>query len=365
MNILHCISSPHIGGIERLVIELAIAQKAAGMEVSIMLDSFEGQYYDYLLLQDISLFESGIKGGFDWNPNTYRSLKHTFNRFDIVHLHNFSALRSKAAIDSNARVVHTMHGLSKGIRKENKIKYVIRESLKKHFLNKVDVFIANSRHTLNLAKAHYGLKNISTKVVLNGIRIMDKALNPNNTNTTKFTIGLVSRFTHRKRIDRLIKAFYLFLKKGGNGHCILVGDGAAYDAVKTQIKSLELESNITLAGYSNDVDKYYKQFDVLVHPSDNEGFGLIAVEAYFHGLPVLVFKDSGGLVEVVEPLEPENIVHTEMELANRLLFYAKHKTKFAENAIKRINYAKANFGIERMEREYYEIYKGLLLGSER
>lgn len=360
MNILHCISSPHIGGIERLVIELAIAQKTADIEVSIMLDSFEGQYYDYLLLQDIPLFKSGIKGGFDWSPGTYRTLKHTFNKFDIVHLHNFSALRSKAAIDSNARVVHTMHGLSKGIRKENKIKYVIRESLKKHFLNKVNVFIANSKHTLNLAKGHYGLKNISTKVVLNGICIMDKDLKSKNINSTKFTIGLVSRFTHRKRIDRLINAFHVFLEKGGNGHCILVGDGAAYDAVKTQIISLKLESHITLAGYSNDVDKYYKQFDVLVHPSDNEGFGLIAVEAYFHGLPVLAFKDSGGLKEVVEPLEPENIVKNEMELADRLLFYEKYKAKLAENAIKRINYAKVNFSIERMEREYYKIYKSLL-----
>jgi glycosyltransferase involved in cell wall biosynthesis len=360
VNIIHCINSPHIGGIERLVIELAIAQKAIGIEVSIMLDCFEGQYYDYFLAQDIPLLKSGIKGGYDCNLNTYRTLKLTFNRFDIVHLHSFSALRSKAAKDSNARVVQTMHGLSKGIRKENKFKYVIRESLNKYFFNKVDVFVANSRHTLNQAKAHYGLKNSTTKVVLNGIRITDADFKAKDLNDTKFIIGLVSRFTHRKRIDRLIKAFYLFLKKGGIGHCILVGDGAAYDAVKTQIKSLELESNITLVGYSNDVDQYYKQFDVLVHPSDNEGFGLIAVEAYLHGLPVLAFKDSGGLKEVVEPLEPENIVSNEMELADRLLCYAKHKTKFDENAMKRINYAKANFSIERMEREYYKIYKSLL-----
>ena len=112
MKILHCIHSPHIGGIERLVIELAIAQKATGIDVSIMLDSFEGQYYDYLVAQHIPLLKSGIKSGFDFNFDTYRTLKHTFNKFDIVHSHNFSALRAKAAIDSKARAVHTIHGLS-------------------------------------------------------------------------------------------------------------------------------------------------------------------------------------------------------------------------------------------------------------
>ena len=48
MKILHCISSASIGGIERLVIELAVAQKEAGIEVAIMLDQKKGLYLKQL-----------------------------------------------------------------------------------------------------------------------------------------------------------------------------------------------------------------------------------------------------------------------------------------------------------------------------
>ena len=44
-------------------------------------------------------------------------------------------------------------------------------------------------------------------------------------------------------------------------------------------------------------------------------------EAYLNGKPVIAFKDSGGLMEIVEPLEPDNIVEDEKQLAKRLFFY--------------------------------------------
>ena len=122
------------------------------------------------------------------------------------------------------------------------------------------------------------------------------------------------------------------MKKEQKGRLILVGDGVNFSEIEQLVQTLRLANNVDLVGYSNDVDVYYRQFHVCVQPSDNEGFGLVAVEAYLYGLPMLAFNDSGGLKEVVEPLEPENIVNSEAELAERLLWCAKHKAQISEDS---------------------------------
>lgn len=360
MKLLHCINSPHIGGIERLVIELAISQKKQGIEVSIMLDTRIGDYYKYLTDQKIPVLDSKLTGGFDFSRRTFKHLKQTFSNFDIVHLHSFSTLRSLAAKKAKNKTIYTIHGLSKGIRKENGLKYFFRETLKKYFLNNVDVFVANSNHTLNLAKKHYGLKRLESKVILNGIKFPDNPVNHKTIQNELFTIGLVSRFTYRKRIDRLINAFKLFLDNDGIGKLVLVGDGESFKTVKKLIKKLGLEESIELTGYQNNVQNYFQSFDVCVHPSDNEGFGLVAVEAYLEGKPILAFNDSGGLKEVVLPLEPENILNNEKELAERLKFYSENRKLNNSLSEKRRRYAQENFSIERMERDYYNTYKTLI-----
>ena len=360
MKLLHCINSPHIGGIERLVIELAIEQKKQDVEVFIMLDTKKGQYLEYLLAQDIPILESGIKGGFDLSLTTYNELKKKFNTFQIIHLHSFSPIRTMAAKASKAKVVYTIHGLSKDVRKENIIKYALREAIKKNWLNKVDYFIANSESTLSKAKLHYGLKKTNHKAILNGVPIGSFVSSDFLNRDTEFTIGLVSRFTPRKRIDRLLNAFDLFLKQGLNGRLVMVGDGVNFNEIKQQIKIMNLETHVELVGYTKEVNDYYKQFHICVQPSDNEGFGLVAVEAYLHGLPMLAFNDSGGLVEVVAPLEPENIVKDLEQLAERLSFYFYNRQLIANKAESRIAYATKNFSIKRMARDYYDVYKNLV-----
>jgi len=359
MKILHCISSASIGGIERLVIELAEAQKKTGVDVAIMLDQKKGQYLESLEKQNIPILESHLKSGFEYNFAKKKGLIQAFNNFDIVHLHNFALLRSQAALNSAAKVVYTIHGLSKGIRKENKVKYLLREALKKYYINQVDFIIANSKYTLDGAQKDYKLKPIA-KTILNGSKLTNTAITSPETKNEELIIGLVSRFTPRKRIDRLVQGFSLFLKKGGKGRLILVGDGQTYESIQNLITSMQLSNQVKLVGYSKDVASYYQQFDLCIFPAEQEPFGLVAVEAYNYGLPVLAFQDSGGLKEVILPIEPNNVLADVEELAKRLVFYQETKLyTSADEKQKRKLYAQSNFTIERMEREYYKVYQSL------
>ena len=358
MRLLHCLNSPKIGGIERLVINLAIEQKSKGIDVTIMLDNKDGQYHDDIIENNINLVMSNVEGGFVINPFKHKSLKRLFKKFDIIHFHHYSLIKSLAGLSSNT--VYTIHGLSKGIRKENKIKYHIRETTKKFFLNRVDYFIANSKYTLRMAKKHYGLDAVKSQFILNGINI--KSEDKLNLKRTKIglTVGLVSRFVSRKRIDRLIMAFKYFIESGGLGELVLVGDGDTFDYVNELITSEGLNHSTKLYGYKSNVTEFYEKFDVCVFPSEKEPFGLVAVEAYLSGKPVIVFSDSGGLKEIIEPIEPENIVEDEKALANRLLYYSDNKHLIFEKADERVSYAQNNFSIKRMANEYSDVYKLIL-----
>ena len=239
MKIIHCLNSPHIGGIERLAIDLAIAQKKNGIDVALMFDKMDGHFLEIIKEEEIPIFHSKIKGGFDFNRNTLIYLRSIFKDFDIVHLHNFSPLRSIAA--ASFKTVYTIHGLSKGIRKENFFKFHFRETIKRYYLNRVNYFIANSNHTLSLAKKHYGLKKTKTKVILNGIPFPDlKEID--FFSDKEFTIGMVSRFTVRKRVERLINSFELFINLGGNGKLILIGDGETFNSIQLLVKEKQFKN---------------------------------------------------------------------------------------------------------------------------
>lgn len=361
MKVLHCINSPSVGGLERTTIELAIQQSKQGINAHIMVDSMEGEYYEYLIRNEIPLILSKIKGGFDINLKTYNYLKSIFNEFDVIHQYNFSAIRAFASYNSNAIKVYTICGLSKGVRKENTLKYLIREDLKKKFLHKVDALVTKSNHLSNMSKQHYGLNGIKIEIVLNGSAINKNlaVLNHDRTNSV-FTIGLVSRFIPRKRVDRLINGFKMFLEKGGKGQLIMVGDGPSMGDIKKQIKDSNIEAYVKLPGYQSEMTPFYQKFDLVVHPSDDEGTGNVAIESYFFGKPVVAFSDSGGFKEVLEPIEPENIVDTTEELASRIFFYYCNRGVIKDGAQKRKNYAKSNFSIESMENSYREIYTRLL-----
>ena len=358
MKLLHCLNSPNIGGIEKLVINLAVEQKSKGIDVTIMLDNIDGAYYNTIVENEIEIIMSGIQSGFEVSLFKLKYLKRQFKNFDIIHFHHFSFIKSLAAMSFNS--VYTIHGLSKGVRKENRIKYYFRESLKTFFLNKVDYFVANSNYTLRLAKEHYGLRKVKSNVILNGITIESIEKAKPKLNNETFSIGLVSRFIVRKRIDRLIMAFKYFIEMGGVGKLVLVGDGEIFNEIKTLIESEKLSKYVTLTGYKTDVSEYYRNFDICVFPSENEPFGLVGVEAYLNGKPVIAFKDSGGLMEIVEPIEPENIVESVHDLASRLLYYSKNLDLISAVAQKRINYAKNNFSIQRMERDYFNVYNLIL-----
>jgi glycosyltransferase involved in cell wall biosynthesis len=113
-----------------------------------------------------------------------------------------------------------------------------------------------------------------------------------------YTVGYVGTLlSPRKRLDYLLTAFHLLKAKhpGRRAKLVLCGDeGGQAVGLRHLTESLGLCQEVEFAGYVPDekLVETYNSFDVLVLPSDWEGFGFTILEAQRCGVPVIIRKDA-------------------------------------------------------------------------
>jgi len=104
----------------------------------------------------------------------------------------------------------------------------------------------------------------------------------------------VGQLIKGKGVDLLLKAMS---KVYHPVRLIIVGTGNEEPNIKSMIKSMKLDDRVELVGWSSDVERYYRQADVVVVPSRwQEPFGLVGLEAFAYQTPVVAFN-VGGITE--------------------------------------------------------------------
>ena len=116
-------------------------------------------------------------------------------------------------------------------------------------------------------------------------------------------IGIVGRLQRWKGIHVLVEAMPNVLQRYPDAHCVVVGgkhdlepDYGGY--LKERISVLELGDRVILAGLQRNVPDWMQAFDVFVHASNNEPFGIVVIEAMALGKPVIA-GDTGGPTEII------------------------------------------------------------------
>lgn len=131
----------------------------------------------------------------------------------------------------------------------------------------------------------------------------------------------VGVFEKRKNIPTLLHAFKLLKEAGYPHQLVLVGKGnGKMNSDDTQniintIATLGLAKEVVMPGYIADEDlgTVYQNSSLYVFPSINEGFGIPILEAFQHGVPVLVANNTclpevgGDAVISFNPFEATDI----------------------------------------------------------
>lgn len=106
----------------------------------------------------------------------------------------------------------------------------------------------------------------------------------------------ISNFRPLKRVLDVIKTFALITEKCP-AKLLMVGDGIDKSKAQAYCKERGIEDQVLFLGKSNEIDRILCFSDLFLLPSEKESFGLSALEAMIHKVPV-ISSNAGGLPEI-------------------------------------------------------------------
>ncbi|MDQ7825489.1 MAG: N-acetyl-alpha-D-glucosaminyl L-malate synthase BshA [Candidatus Eremiobacteraeota bacterium] len=108
----------------------------------------------------------------------------------------------------------------------------------------------------------------------------------------------ISNFRPVKRLADVVQVFARVAAEV-DAKLLLVGDGEERPAIHRMVGDMGIRDRVLFLGKQDNVEELIATADLMLFPSENESFGLAALEALSCGVPV-VGSTAGGLVEVVE-----------------------------------------------------------------
>ena len=223
--------------------------------------------------------------------------------FDIIHAHYWlSGLVAKQiSEEKNIPYVFTSHSLGIFLEGYNKE----RVDCEKMVMTSSNFVTASSHYEYVIISKNYKIDENKIKKITPGL---DRKIFTPDLNLPRENIFLsIGRIQEQKKQLETIKFLNNFKKVDSNFLCYFIGgpsgkSGDDYLAeLKESVKELNLETNIKFLGNlpQKEIKDLMNKSKLLIHTSQYETFGLVAIEANSMGLPILSIN-TGSLIEIIE-----------------------------------------------------------------
>jgi len=363
-RIFHLIHHLRIGGAERLLADLLPCLAREGFEVVVGCLDDRGVLFDALIEEGIAGHFIARRSGFDAGAIWRLARLLRLLRVDIINTHSFSASfwgRIAALLARTPRVVTTVHTVAGW---SQPLKQLLGNRL---LLPVTDQIVAVSESVRRSLLAQCVPPDM-IRVIRNGIRIerfrratdlgeerQCLGLLPDGT-----LIGMVGRCSPEKGGADWIRAIALLTRAHVDLHGILVGDGPERAAWQALAAAEGVADRVRFVGEQADIVPWLSVLSVLVCPSLQESFGLVALEAQAAGIPVVATRVDGFLellhdgkdALLADPNSPASLAE-----AIRALLWSEELVA-ALTAAGRANAAR--FSIQRTAQAYASLYRELL-----
>jgi glycosyltransferase involved in cell wall biosynthesis len=227
----------------------------------------------------------------------------------VIHTHNltgFSALAWSAAHDRRIPIVHTLHDyyllcprstmFANGVNCERRHAACAIYSWPRIKLSsRVRAVVGVSRFVLDRHLAHGAFPHAESFVIGNPCALDATETQARDPAADRLRIGYLGRLESAKGVEQLLVAAQELASGAWELHVGGTGTRDAEDGLRARFA----DRRIVFHGFV-DRDEFLRHIDLLVVPSlSNETFGLVAIEAFAAGVPVVASR-RGGLGEVVD-----------------------------------------------------------------
>jgi glycosyltransferase involved in cell wall biosynthesis len=315
---LHSIA---VGGVAAHVTELAAALARRGHEIHVFTRRAFGQaghdwtddvHYHRCTYPPHTDFVEDINNMCRSFVDRLFEVEDLVGRFDIIHAHDWLAANAMIWIKQGRghKCLLTIHSTEYGrcgnafpMGRSERIRY--QERAGTYWADRV---IAVSQATKDEITWMYEVPQWKTSVVYNGVS-PQRFDQPTDARADKRrhdigpldpTILFCGRLSWQKGPDILVEAIPPILRRHPSSHFVFAGEGDMRDALESRVRQLGVAHAVRFLGYRNgdELVRLYKLADVVCMPSRNEPFGIVVLEAWSAGKPVLA-SQNGGPAEYV------------------------------------------------------------------
>lgn len=306
LSIVHVVDSLEVGGLERVTVDLAKAQLAAGHQVCVFSINATQGLKPELLASGIDVIEGHKAGTLDRKVLSKLRELLRVRRADVVHAHNFVpnyyAALAKLMMRRSPVQVCTCHDM--GMRLANrKLRWLFKWSLTQtQEVAMVGRQVYERYLNTGLVPAAHA------RPVLNGIPLAkfertqaqrERARAELDLDADDVVIGCVGRLVPLKNHRLMIEVFPRLKERHPRLKLVIIGDGELMPALQAQVAAMGVGESVILAGQRSNVSALLPALDIFALPSQTEGVSIALLEACASGLAVLATR-VGGNPEIID-----------------------------------------------------------------
>lgn len=351
MKILHLTQFLGIGGLEKVLFELAKKQLQQGHHVEVMVYDYEKSWVSKFKDSNILVDDQYQKSeGFDVQLLKY--LKNKVHEFDIIHSHDLNPMIYLAFLkmaNPKIKILHTCHG------HEDIKKFKIRffEIFFTRFASEV-ISVSDEIHNF-YKNTLIGKKNLS--VIHNGVNFnLEKLPSTKMDLCSRYKLDpnkpiwvYVARFDKNKNQVFLKEVFAKLPKQ----QLLLIGPVS--DNYLKDFK--DLTSNISLTGPRSNIDYYLRGCDYFISASRHEGLPIAVLEALSYNVPCLL-SDIVAHKKLITNNQNKLLFKNDdiADCISKIRYFSEEKDQIVSIQKKVLMNIKRSYSIESMYQKYQLIY---------
>lgn len=228
-------------------------------------------------------------------------------------------------LSKKKKTISWNHGSISNLKEHKFNKYMQQKSYKK-----VDKIVAISNNTYNSIIDLYPEFKDKTIIINNSFDFKDinkLADEKITTQKKKFTMLYIGRFDENKNPLYLIEVANQLKQKEVDFELWMIGKGTLEEKMKEKINYYHLNKRVKLLGYKSNPYPYFKQTDIVVLASKQEGFPTVIAEGLSLGKP-FVSTYVGGIEELSDNQRVGFYTNDMNEYIEKIILLKESKEKY-------------------------------------